>query len=83
MTFLNESELFSHLFVHIVCSIWPIDNILSGATTPGQSEPESNRNERVLHIPQISKARGSQSYCLMSYPGMILLLLRYLIVAFS
>ena len=31
-------------------SIWPIDRTLSGATTPGQSEPESDGNEGVLHI---------------------------------
>ena len=34
--------------------IWPIDRILSGATTPGQSGPGSNDNERVLHIHQSS-----------------------------
>ena len=50
-------------------SIWPIDRILPGATTPGQSEPGSNSNERVLHIPQISKAEASHSHCFMSYPG--------------
>ena len=33
-------------------SIWPIDWTLSGATTPGQSGPESDGNERVLCIPQ-------------------------------
>ena len=33
-------------------SIWPIDKTLWGATTPGQGEPGSNDNERVLHIPQ-------------------------------
>ena len=41
------------LFAHIVCSIWPIDRNLSGATTLGQSEPGSNGNEGELHIPQI------------------------------
>ena len=51
-------------------SIWPIDRILSGATTPGQSEPESDDNERVLCIPQNSSITGaSPSDCLVSYPG--------------
>ena len=36
-------------------TIWPIDRTLSGATYPGQSGPENNGNERVLHIAQISK----------------------------
>ena len=50
--------------------IWPIDRILSGATTPGNSGPGSNGNERVLRIPQSSSITGaSQSDCLMSYPG--------------
>ena len=31
---------------------WPIDGILKGSTTPFQSGPGSNANERVLHIPQ-------------------------------
>ena len=46
------------LFLRIQFSIstqfssnWPIDRIPSGATTPGQSEPGSNGNEGVLHIP--------------------------------
>ena len=32
-------------------SIWPIDMTISGATTPGQSEPGSDGNEGVLCIP--------------------------------
>ena len=43
--------------LHTVFSIWPIDRTLSGATTPGQSEPGSNGNERVLHILQALKPR--------------------------
>ena len=35
-------------------SIWPIDRTLSGNTIPSQSEPGSNSNEGVLHIPQSS-----------------------------
>ena len=31
-------------------SIWPIDSILSSATTPGPSGPGSNGNERVVCI---------------------------------
>ena len=54
-------------------SIWPIDRTLSGATTPGQSEPGSNGNERVLHIPQSSSIIGtSPSYYLEIYTGHLL-----------
>ena len=41
-----------------LCSIWPIDSILSGATTLGQSEPGSDGNEEVLRIPQRSCITG-------------------------
>ena len=37
------------------CSIWPKDGNLTGTTTLGQSEYESNGNERVLHIPQTAR----------------------------
>ena len=37
-------------------SIWPFDKTLPYAITPGQSGPESNDNEKLLHILQISKA---------------------------
>ena len=40
-------------------SIWPIDRTLSGATTPGQSGPRSDGNERVLCIPQSSSITGT------------------------
>ena len=30
----------------------PFDETLTGATTPGQSGPESHSNEEVLDIPQ-------------------------------
>ena len=41
---------------------------LSGATTPGQSEPGSNDNEGILRIPQSSSITGtSPSDCLASY----------------
>ena len=54
----------------IFSSIQPIDRALSGATTPGQSGPESDGNEGVLRIPQSSSIAGtSPSDCLMSYPG--------------
>ena len=43
---------------------------LSGATTPGQSGPENNSNERALSIYQNSSNNGtSPSDCLVSYPG--------------
>ena len=39
--------------------IWPIDRALSGATTPGQSGPESDGNEGVLRIRQSSHITGT------------------------
>ena len=45
-----------------------IDRTLSGAATSGQSGPESDCNEGVLHISQSSKTRISPSDCLVSYP---------------
>ena len=43
---------------------------LSGATIPGQSEPWSDGNERVLRSPQSSSIIGtSASDCLVSYLG--------------
>ena len=43
---------------------------MSGATTSGQSRPETNSNEGVLHILQSSSITGvSPSDCLGSYPG--------------
>ena len=51
-------------------SIWPIDWTLSGATTSGQSKPESDGNEGVLHIPQSSSiTEASSSDGLVSYSG--------------
>ena len=50
--------------------IWPIDWILSGATTPNQSGPGSGDNEGVLRIPQSSYFTGtSPSDCLVSHTG--------------
>ena len=52
------------------CSIWPTDRILSGATTPSQSGPQSNGKEGVLRIPEsYSITRASPSNCLVSYAG--------------
>ena len=54
-------------------SIWPIDRTLLGATIPGQREPGSDGNERVLRILQSSSSIGaSPSYCFISYPGHLL-----------
>ena len=50
-------------------SIWPKDGILTGTTTQGQSEPGSNGNEEILHIPQSSRSRASPSDGLVSYTG--------------
>ena len=55
------------------CSIRPIDKTLSGATTPSQSGPDSDRNKRVLRILHRSGVTGaSPSDCLASYPGHLL-----------
>ena len=51
-------------------SIWTIDRTLLGATTPGQSEPETDENKGILSIPQSSTTIGAlPSDCLMSHPG--------------
>ena len=51
-------------------SIWPIDRTLSNATTPSQSVPGSDGNDRVLCIPQSSSINEtSPSDCLVSYLG--------------
>ena len=61
---------FSLAFSTQFSSIWPIDRTLSGATSPGQSEPGSDGNEGVLRIPQSSRiTRISPSDFLVSYPG--------------
>ena len=47
-----------------------VDRTLSGATTSGQSGPESNGNEGILQIPQISSITVvSPSDSIVSYPG--------------
>ena len=33
-------------------SIWPLDQTLTGITDPGQSGPEVNGNEGLLHMSQ-------------------------------
>ena len=51
-------------------SIWPMDRILSGDTTPGQSGPGSNGKEEVLYMLQsLCITRLSPSGCLVSYAG--------------
>ena len=72
--FLTTQFSLCHLFAlnlkMSIGSIWPIDRILSGATTSIQSEPGSNGNEGVLPIPQSSNITGAlPSDCLASYPG--------------
>ena len=55
-------------------SIWPIDKILSGATTLGSSGPGSDGNEGVLHILQSSSITAAPPLdCLVLYPGNILM----------
>ena len=48
--------------------ISPIDRLLSGVTTPGQSGPWINSSEAVLCIPQ-----SSSIICFLSYPGHLFL----------
>ena len=51
-------------------STWPKDRTISGATTPDQSEPESDVNEREHRIPQSSSiTEATLLDCLVSYPG--------------
>ena len=51
-------------------SIWPIDRILSGATTLGQSGPGSIGNEGVLRILQSFSITGTSPLdCLVSWTG--------------
>ena len=53
--------------------IQPIDRALSEDNFPSQSEPGSDSNEGVLHIPQSSSITGSSlSVCLVSYTGHLL-----------
>ena len=54
--------------------VWPIVGNVTGTTTPGESEPVSNGNERVLHIPQSSHNRSSPSDGLVWYLGLLLVL---------
>ena len=68
----NSHNLTSAIYLHTVCSIWPIDMTLSGCTNLGKSWPGSNGNEGVLWIPQIFKSGPSPSACLMSCPGHLL-----------
>ena len=57
----NDPRTISHLFTHIVCSVWPIDRTLSVPTTLGQSGARGNGCVGVLHISRISKAIISSS----------------------
>ena len=50
----NSHNLKSVICLHIVCCIWPLDRILSGATTLDLSGPGSDGNEGVFHVPQNS-----------------------------
>ena len=68
----NSHNFISVICLHTVYFIWPIDRTLSGATTLGQIRQGSNGNERVLDIPQNSKAEALPSDCLIWYPGHLL-----------
>ena len=69
---LNKSFVYTQ-FKWSNSSIWTIDRTLSSATSPGQSRPRSNGNERVLCIPRSSSiTRALPSDCFVSYPGHLL-----------
>ena len=56
----------SHLFA-LSLNIKLLERMLSGATTPGQSEPGSDGNEEVLRISLSSRITGASPWdCLMS-----------------
>ena len=76
-TFLFQAIQFSQtvLFqtIQFCISIWPIDRTLSGATTPGQSEPGGDSNEEVLRITQSPNITGISPWdCLVLYTGDLL-----------
>ena len=50
-------------------SIWPVDRTQTDTTTPGQSRPETNDNEAVLHILESYRTGASPSVSLVSYSG--------------
>ena len=52
--------------------IWLTDGLLTGTNTLGQSEPGSNGNDGVLHIPQSSKTGDSllDSFSVISGPSL-------------
>ena len=59
-----------HSLKMVNSSTWPIDRILSGATSLDQSGPGGDGNEGVLHIPPCSSITwATQSDCLVSYQG--------------
>ena len=66
---LHNSHNLLVICLHTVCSIWPIDRTISGATTPDQSGLGSNGKDWILYIPQSSKSGALPLDGLMSYPG--------------
>ena len=50
-------------------SIWPIEETLTDAPIPGESQLGSNGNEGVLHIPKSPRIEALSSDSLASYPG--------------
>ena len=48
----NSHNLTSVICLHTVCSIWPIDRTLSGATTPGQGGPEAKAMKGYSTFPK-------------------------------
>ena len=57
-----------HIIQTLDSSIWSIDRILSGSTTPSQIWSGRYGNEGVVYISQISRTVASTLDVLVSYP---------------
>ena len=65
---INDSNIIPIIYLLIVKWLhsWPIDETLTGNTTPNQSGPGSNGNEWVFYIYQNFMTEASQPDCLAS-----------------
>ena len=67
---MSKQSYFKQFSFAKVHSLVLFDRTLSGATTPGQSGPQSDVNEGVLNNPKSSGVTGTSPLdCLVSYPG--------------
>ena len=66
----TENHIYCTLIFNLLESIWSIYEILIDSNTTGQSEPESNSNEGVLHIPlELQNWRLITGCSLVLFPG--------------